>query len=297
MVSYDSSQTPLRSLPIRIGVVFAAFPAKDTAPYKYFTLLLNHLQRSCEYELFDLDETDEFVRLLEKPDNVDGDLMLVNADKARDALKSCGDRLRARIRSDIDLHDLAIEQPDQIVVVSGVTLSDYHYLIRRESTTMLALGQWDRFMAPPSLAEFLQLLLLRAPYSALEGHVWNKIHMGNRACIFDFTENLENTRFMALAGVGVCANCEAALVLDGFPNAPAEIRKVAAREWRGDRLAAGTPANIMAHLGYDLFLTRGFEPNFSERLRETFSSDGIKEFIKFMYAVVLAWLIFANHWK
>jgi len=285
------------SLPIRIGVVFATFPAKDTAPYKYFVLLLNQLQKSCEYELFDVDETDEFVKLLENPASVDGEILVVNAEEARSSLSDFGARIRAQIQSDIVFHDLAVEEPDQIIVVSGVTLSDYHYLIRRASTTMLALGQWDSFMAPPSLAEFLQLLLLRAPYSALEGYVWNSIHMGNRACIFDFTENLDNTRYMALAGVGVCANCDAALVLDGFPNAPAEIRRIAAREWRGDRSTAGTPANIMARLGYDLFLTKGFQPSFPERLRETFSSDGLKELIKFLYAVLLAWLIYANHWR
>ena len=274
-------------LPLRIGVVFAAFPVKDTAPYKYFVLLLNHLQKSCEYELFDVNESDPFVALLETP--AFGE---VDAKSARSALAAFGERLREQIRDAIREHDLAVEEPDQIIVVTGVTLSDHHYLIRRGLTTMLALGQWEKFMAPPSLAEFLQLLLLRAPYSALEGHVWNSIHMGNRACIFDFTENLENTRFMALAGVGVCANCEAALIRDGYPAAPSEIRTVAARDWRGDRSVPGTPAAIMARLGYDLFLTKGFEASFRERFRDVLTSDGLKEFIKFVYGLLLAWLIY-----
>jgi hypothetical protein len=152
-------------------------------------------------------------------------------------------------------------------------------------------------MAPPSLVEFLQLLLLRAPYSALEGHVWNTIHLGNRACIFDFTENLENTRYMALTGVGVCADCEAALIADGFPNAPAEIKHVAARGWRGDRSEPGTPANIMARLNYDLFLTKGFEPSFWQKARDIVAGDGLKELVKLIYAVLLAWLLFQLRWK
>jgi hypothetical protein len=285
----ELSEIARRGRPIRVGIVFAAFPAKDTTPYKYFLLLLNSLQRSCEFELFDVNEDDDFIRTL--------DSKIVDADTARNGLEEFGVRLRHHIALAIKAHDLAVEQPDQIIVVTGVTLSDYHYLIRRKLTTMLAVGQWERVMAPPSLVEFLQLLVLRAPYSALEGNVWNTIHLGNRACIFDFTENLANARLMVLAGVGVCANCAAALDRDGFPDAAAEIRRVTARDWRGDRTLPGSPANIMARLGYDLFLTKGFEPTITERLRRIFTDEGAKELIKFLFAVLVAWLIFKTGWK
>jgi hypothetical protein len=219
-------QVERKGRPIRVGVIFAAFPAKDTTPYKYFLLLLNSLQRSCEFELFDIEEDDDFIKRLSSK--------IVDADTARNGLEDFGTRIRTQIAMSIEAHDLAVEQPDQLIVITGVTLSDYHYLIRRKLTTMLAVGQWEKAMAPPSLAEFLQLLVLRAPFSALEGNVWNSIHLGNRACIFDFTENLDNARLMALTGVGVCSNCASALACDGFPNAAAEVRRVAAPRlaWR-----------------------------------------------------------------
>jgi hypothetical protein len=119
--------------PLRVAVVFAAFPAKDLVPYKYFVLLLNHLQKSCEFELVDLDEDDAFVHVL----SMSG---VANADQARAGLADFGTSLHSQIAAAIVHHDLAAEQPDQIVVVTGVTLSDYHYLIRRGSTTLLALG-------------------------------------------------------------------------------------------------------------------------------------------------------------
>jgi hypothetical protein len=53
----------------------------------------------------------------------------------------------------------------------------------------------------------------------------------------------------------------------------------------------------MARLGYDLFLTKGFEPSFLERLRRIFTDDGIKELIKFLFAVLVAWVIFKAGWK
>jgi hypothetical protein len=280
--------------PIRVGIVFVAFPAKDLAPYKYFLLLLNRLQSSCGFELFDVDEDDEFVQVLNKTvvnkTAADGDIV-------RNGLDAFGIRVRKQIATSVDDFDLSEEQPDQIVVITGVTLSDSHFLIRRKRTTMLCLGEWERHMAPPSLAEFLQLVVLRATYSALEGNAWNTIHLGTRGCIFDFTENLGNTRFMVLTGVGVCSACAAALERDGFSNAANEIRRVASCDWRGDRQIAGTPTNIMERLGYPLYLTKSFEPSLGERLRLLFTDEGSKELIKFVFAILIAWLVFRLGWK
>ncbi len=288
MSGLDSPAAQHLSIPLRVGIAFAAFPAKDITPYKYFLLLLNHLQRSCEFELFDIPEDDGFVRALSAK--------VVDGDEARAGLEAFGVRFRRNLIETAEAHDLSTGQPHHFIVVTGVTLSDSHYLIRRKQTTMLALGQWEKYMAPPSLAEFLQLLVLRAPYSALEGHVWNTIHLGSRGCIFDFTENLDNARLMALTGVGVCSECAAALARDGFPHAADEIRRVAGRDWRGDRASAGTPANVMERLGYPLYLTKSFEPSLRERLNLLLTEEIAKEVIKFAFAVFIAWLIFRAGW-
>jgi hypothetical protein len=125
-------------------------------------------------------------------------------------------------------------------------------------------------MSPPSAAEFLQVAILRAAYSAMEGGVWNTIHQGTRACIFDFTVNLEDTRLMTLVSLGVCSECREALVADGYPNAPDEIRRIVERSWLGNRNIPGTPANIMAQFGYDLFFSKGFTSTRRERLYQFF---------------------------
>jgi hypothetical protein len=274
---------------IRAGILFAAFPAKDLTPYKYFLLLLNRLQRSCEFEVFDPDDEDPFLRSLGK--------RVVDADRVRAGLAEYGSRVREGIASAIGTHDLATTTPDKLIIVTGAILSDYHYLVRRQKTTLLALGHWEKSMAPPSLAEFLQFLVLRAPFSALEGEVWDTIHLGTRGCIFDFTENLENTRLMALTGVGVCSECAAALARDGYPDAAAEIQLIAGREWRGDRSIAASPANLMERLGYPLFLTKGFEPSWRERMRQLMSDEFAKEAVKFVFAVLIAYLLFRAGWK
>jgi hypothetical protein len=183
--------------------------------------------------------------------------------------------------------DLAESWPTQIIVISLATLANAHYLIRRKKVSLLALGLWQREMAPPSAAEIVQLLVLRAAHSALERGVWNEIHAGTRACLFDFTANLEDTRHMALAGVGVCSACRRALMADGYSNAPEEIRRIVERTWLGDRDRPGTPAAIMASLGYDLYLTKGFSPTAGERALQIVREDGVKELLKVASGVLL----------
>lgn len=39
-----------RILPVRVGLVLAAFPREKVAAFKYFLLLLNRLQRTFEFE-------------------------------------------------------------------------------------------------------------------------------------------------------------------------------------------------------------------------------------------------------
>lgn len=93
-----------RTRPIRVGLVFVAFPAKDITPYKYYLLLLNHLQRSCEFELYDVDEDDDFIRLLGSN--------IVDADEARRGLEAFGTRLHQEFASAIKEHDLADDRSD-----------------------------------------------------------------------------------------------------------------------------------------------------------------------------------------
>src|SRR5438105_2617085 len=85
---------------IRVGVLFAAFPAANLAPYKYFVLLLNRLQKSCEFELFDTNNSDPFVSFL-------GASSAIDASAARAGLAAFGDRTRAEIVQAIKNHDLA----------------------------------------------------------------------------------------------------------------------------------------------------------------------------------------------
>jgi hypothetical protein len=270
-------------VPLRVAITFGDFGVRDLTPYKYFLLLLNRLQRTCQYEIHDIHDKDVFLLSLVAERH--------SAKRAKDGLADFEARFRGHLEQRNNFYGLANAPPDQFVLITGATLSDRYYLIRRGQTTMLALGLWKKYMAPPSLAEFLQLLVLRASYSDLEGQVWNQMHLGNRACLFDFTPNLADARLVVLAGVGVCHDCERALKVDGFQEAASEIRRIASREWCGTITEVGSPAHVMARLGCDLFLTKGFEASFLERAKRILMDDGLKEFLKISLALLLAWLL------
>lgn len=276
--------------PIRVGLVLAAFPREKETAFKYFLLLLNRLQKTFEFAFYEPPENDPFIRLL-------GSGEVLDADETRGHLLGFAELLRRRAEGQVREFDLSSSYPAQIVIISLATLSNYHFLIRRKHVSLLALGEWDRSMAPPSAAEFLQVAVLRAAYSALEGGAWNSIHLGTRGCIFDFTANLEDTRFMTLTGLGVCEECERALKQDGMARSSTEIREVVNRSWLGARGTPGTPANIMAQFGYDLFLTKGFTSTLRERVRQLLEEDAAKELIKIIFAVILAGLVFWLGWK
>jgi hypothetical protein len=277
-------------LPIRVGLVLIAFRGKQARAFKYFLLLLNRLQRTFEFAFYDAPSDDPLTMWITSA-------RVLDVDATRDLLVPFSERLQQRAAARIRAEDLSTSHPPHLILISLATLSNYHYLIRRKGVTLLALGEWDRSMAPPSAAEFLQVAVLRAAYSALEGGAWESIHLGTRSCIFDFTDNLDDTRFMTLTGFGVCAECEAGLLRDGLAHSSAEIRNVVGREWLGSRNVPGSPAHVMAQFGYDLFLTKGFTSTLGERIRQLFEEDAPKEAVKLVFAVILAWLLFWRGWK
>jgi hypothetical protein len=283
-VDYGTSASESRKLPIRVGLVLAAFPLEKATAFKYFLLLLNRLQEVFEFQFHDSPASDPLVSLLACTEALD-------AVATGDQLLDFATRLKADFDRKIVRHDLSPTYVSQIIIISLATLTNYHFLIRRSHVSLLALGEWDRSMSPPSAAEFLQVAILRAAYSAMEGGVWNTIHQGTRACIFDFTDNLDETRLMTLVGLGVCSECRQALIDDGYTDSPAEIRRIVERSWLGNRNTPGTPANIMAQFGYDLFFSKGFTSTWRERVRQFLQEDAAKEIIKLFFAVLLAGLL------
>jgi hypothetical protein len=97
-------------------------------------------------------------------------------------------------------------------------------------------------------------------------------------------------RLKVLTGF-ICSHCSSALVADGYPKLPVELRRVLRKKWLGRVDVSDSPAAVAAKLGYNLFFTKGLTPTWWEQTRTTLHEEGVKEFIKLVGAVVLAALL------
>jgi hypothetical protein len=274
--------------PIQIGIVLCDDIAEPAAPaLKFLLLQLNTLQSTFEYQFLPVPYNELLNRLasgepIERSD-VDGELPRF--------AKTYSDFLKRRA-TDYELPAVLL---DQILVVSRATFRDRYYVTGSEDVTILALGNWERVMAPPSLVEFIVTLALSASVDTLP-LADDPTHLGTKGCLFDFNENLLNARFMSLQGF-ICQSCRGELDKAGYPRLADELTKILDKRWMGTSTDSSSPAGITAKLGYDLFLTKGLVPRFRERFLSNIEQEGIKALIKFIGEIILAGALIYLGWK
>src|SRR5712692_3931814 len=107
--------TQITKMPIRVGLVLAAFPSENATAFKYFLLLLNRLQTVFEFQFHDPPRDNKFVRFLSTKG-------LKNPDETRDQLLDFARRLRAKFDLDVEAFDLSTTYVSQIIIISLATL-------------------------------------------------------------------------------------------------------------------------------------------------------------------------------
>jgi hypothetical protein len=145
-------------------------------------------------------------------------------------------------------------------------------------------------MAPPSLVEFILTFLARESVAAVSPRLKASVHLGTKGCLCDFTESIAEAREKVLNGF-VCSYCRQAMIEDGLPELPGELRHVLDRSWLGTPLNPASPAGIAFNLGYDLFVTKGLKATHWESLRSTLRQEGIKQIGAVATAIVVAALL------
>jgi hypothetical protein len=264
---------------IQIGIVLCDDIAEPAVPaLKFLLLQLNTLQSTFEYQFLPVPDDSLLSRLASGKE-----LERIGVERELPRFANAySDFLHRRAAA----YELPAVLPDQILVVSRATFSDRYYVTGSEDVTILALGNWERVMAPPSLVEFIVTLALSASVDTLPlAH--DPTHLGTKGCLFDFNENLSNARFMSLQGF-ICRSCRRELDEAGYPRLADEIAKILDKRWMGTSTDSGSPAGIAAKLGYNLFLTKGLVPRFRERFLSNIEQEGIKALIKFIGEIILA---------
>ncbi len=249
----------------RIGIV-QCITNLDDAALRYLILSMNSVQTCFQFEFVPFDNEDVFLEPLltkgrtQRPSSFS---MLEFHQRERRHFEQMADRY--------ELHDQA---PDYFQVISVASFSDSYFQTSSGPISVIALGNWKRAMAPPSILEFIQVLVLHGALFALCPQL--DTHLGTRGCLMDFSAELSDARQMVLAGF-VCQTCESVLSTQGYSDLVPELRRLLSRKWLGSPADPASPAGIVSKLGHNLFITKGLQPSPLESARMTLAKEGVKQ--------------------
>lgn len=257
----------------------------NTVALKYLIVHLNTLQTDFEFEFFFADRNDPVLKLTSKTSEID-------RNRVRAELPNFLERTRtflSHCSQDYKLSQTVI--PDKFILLTMARFHDGYYSVRVPGMNVLALGNWERHMAPPSLLEFFVTLVLRQAVSFVSPSFRGSIHLGTKGCLFDFTASLEDARLKALQKF-ICSDCQASLTTDGHAQLAEHLLSVLdTSRWLGNTEDPTTPATIVSSFGYDLFKTKGVKPSFWEKAQATLREEKVKELIKLIGGITLAVLL------
>ena len=300
------NELDLRS-PIRVGVLLSADIDKASVPaLKYLILHLNCLQSSFEYEFLPVPTDDPLLSYIADRTILPRKRRI--AEKLRFRRKAVELDLKdwPAVKRDIPeflnryydyldelrrYYELAEHLPQHYALISLAQFSSSFYLLREKEFGVIALGNWERVMAPPSLLEFIVTLLLAQSVDLLGTPVDNISHLGTKGCLFDFTAHLRDARFKILQGF-ICNHCRQTLYEAGYPKLADELVAILKKDWLGQPTNPSSPAGIISKLGYNLFLVKELQPTHKEKILATLQKEGVEEALKIISAIILALIIF-----
>jgi len=279
---------------IRIGILLGYAKGLNKSALRYLLVHLNSLQTSFEYEFLPTDFGDD--RLRGDPFLGLAAAQLVDREEMRSLIPAFLDRYRAALEQENENYKLKEPPPERFVLITLARFSDDWISMRRGNMHVVALGNWKRVLAPPSILEFILTLTMRESLAFASRSLSGSFHLGTKGCLCDFTSDLEETRLKTLTAF-ICRSCREALASDGLSHLADEVLSVLRKDWLGKSSEPNTPAGIISSLGYDLFLTKGLQPSWWQTIKTKMQDDGIKELIKLLYALAFAFLVFWWGWQ
>jgi hypothetical protein len=267
----------------RIGVIIRSFEAKALVALKYLVLAQNLQQESFEFEILPEPDEDPFLDQLDSK-------VPQNRQELEIEAKAFIKRYEQWLTSDALAYGLQCDMPDQVVFVTALRFTDRYYLIGQANWAILALGYWERSMAPPSVVEFALTLLSEVAIDTACGANLPSRHHATKGCAFDFNANLADARYKALAG-HVCPTCERIVEKHATANTVRDSRLLLTRQWLGSTSDPMAPAAIAKKLGYDLFQTKGFKATPMERTIELLQEEWVATILAILRVVVPAALL------
>jgi hypothetical protein len=266
------------SMTISIGVVFGSMERETQDILSYLITYQNTLQSSFEFRLVSCPIDDPLLDLLRQNPGPTHDEAIEKADDfTRRVSELCAEEANS--------YDLRIEKIDKIVLLTNTRFSDNYYYIGCPTWAIIALGDWQKELAPPSIVEYYLSILVTSALDALGAGIQR--HYLTRGCNFDFNATLDHKRLSVLSG-NICPECAAKIQAKGGKEFVSDGLILLKRDWLGDSNDPSAVATTVKKLGFDLFHTTGATANFKERLRAAFEQEGLKNFLGFTFQPLLA---------
>lgn len=269
--------------PTRIGILLTKLGGMDTRALKYLVLYQNTLQTSFEFQFLPTPEDDSFLQELDAPKA----LKRETAEKQAAVFIS---RYREWLIEDAADYELDHELPTGFVILSNAKFVDEYYLTSGDDWEIIALGNWQHHMAPPSLVEFFLSLLIGVAIDFACGDNTPDCHHPTKGCVSDFTASVGDARFSVLTGF-LCSACRETIRKATSQQVADDACLLLKKGWLGDASSPNDVANTAKKLGYDLFHTRGIKQTFAERLASTAREEAVRNLFALASAVILAALL------
>ncbi|GIH09766.1 hypothetical protein Rhe02_78330 [Rhizocola hellebori] len=251
---------------------------------RFLVLRLNTIQRNFEFEFIPFDSNDRFLAML-RPG------MLVDREELRSECAAFRARQMALFLDYNEGFQTTEPEPGHVIVLSTARFSDNHYSMRSNGVSVVALGNWRRTMAPPSILEFVLTLVVREALACVSRRLSGSVHLGTKGCPCDVTPLLADARQKVLSSY-LCSYCRTLLAEDGLVALIPAIEKMLDKSWLGTPHDQSSPAGIASALGHDLFIVKGLRPTLYETIRITLRQEGIKQLIS-TGATILATILVA----
>lgn len=267
----------------RIGILLVGFHNANIPALQFLVLRMNSLQHAFEFEFLPVDANDAVVKELSCSHKLD-------REKIRGDIPKFAERYSNFLQDRITDYRLKESPPNYFILLTLAHFSDNYYTMREGPISVIALGNWKRSMAPPSLLEFILTLVLREAVASVSESLRGSIHLGTKGCLFDFTASLNDVRNKVLNGF-ICEHCCKALKADGHSDLAEELIPILGNKWLGETSDSNSPAGISLKLGYDLFTTKGAEASTWQKFRAIIQDEAIKQLIRIVGGLILAGLI------
>lgn len=187
-------------------------------------------------------------------------------------------------------YELNPDNLDGIIVISTAKFSDNYYSTGIGNMEILALGNWERYMAPPPLYEFIltQLVSITTDIACEEN--FPRRHHTTKGCIFDFCSNLREAKFKSLSG-RICSDCQEIITKYCNSQFLDDLQLLLKKDWLGNVQEPSYASITSKKLGYDLFHTKGITPTFWEKIRQTLHDEIVKSIFKIIATILIVALL------